>query len=176
MSAMERRVLMTHLVDRAQKWILNVDQDKLRVGCFERTGLLLTWQQNLEKDKLVRPQGMTAPFRIPTRAPDNLLELSESDEIDALTGDVDEDDLYSDDDDEEQHMLDDTKVDDMELLMEEEDDSDENEEEDEIEDVKVDENSSDDGEEEDDESEDMNVEMTRSSRGRVITARRRFGL
>ena len=62
MSAMERRVLMTHLVDRAQKWILDDDQDKLRVGCFERTGLLLTWQQNLEKDKLVRPQGMTASF------------------------------------------------------------------------------------------------------------------
>eukprot|EP00814_Leptocylindrus_danicus_P018183 CAMPEP_0116023728 /NCGR_PEP_ID=MMETSP0321-20121206/11809_1 /TAXON_ID=163516 /ORGANISM="Leptocylindrus danicus var. danicus, Strain B650" /LENGTH=151 /DNA_ID=CAMNT_0003495153 /DNA_START=555 /DNA_END=1010 /DNA_ORIENTATION=+ len=149
---MERRVLMTNLVDRAQKWILNDDQDKLRVGCFERTELLLTWQQNLEKDKLVRPQGMTAPFRIPTRTPDNFQELPESAEIE----DVNEADVNSDDDDEEQHMLDDVEVDDMEVLMEDEDDSDENEEE--------------------EESEDMNVEMTRSSRGRVITARHRFGV
>jgi len=177
-SAMERRVLMTHLVDRAQKWILDDDQDKLRVGCFERTGLLLTWQQNLEKDKLVRPQGMTAPFRIPTRAPDDSQELPESAEMEALAEDVDEADSNSDDDDEEQHTLDDIEVDDMEVLMEDEDDSDENEEEDESEDVnvEVDEDSSDDGEEDDDESKDMNVEMTRSSRGRVITARRRFGV
>ena len=123
-SAMERRVLMTHLVDRAQKWLLNNDRNKLRVGCFERTGLLLTWQQNIEKDKLVRPQGMTAPFRIPTCTPDNSQELPESAEIE----DVNEADVNSDDDDEEQHMLNDIKVDDMEVLMEDEDDSDENEE------------------------------------------------
>ena len=119
---------MTHLVDRAQMWILNDDKDKLWVGCFERTGLLLTWQQNLEKDKLVRPQGMTAPFRIPTRAPDNSQELPESAEIE----DVNEADVNGDNDDEEQHMLDDVEVDDMEVLME-----DENEEEDESEEVNV---------------------------------------
>ena len=35
------------------------EQDELRVGCFQQTGLLLIWQPDIEKDKLVKPQNMT---------------------------------------------------------------------------------------------------------------------
>ena len=42
MTAMERRVLVTHLIGRAQDYMMLQKNDEQRIGCFERTGCLIT--------------------------------------------------------------------------------------------------------------------------------------
>ena len=69
MTAMERRILVTHLVARAQEYMLEDDQDSARIGCFEQTGSLITASISNEKDKLISPQGVTVPFIVPVLPP-----------------------------------------------------------------------------------------------------------
>ena len=68
MTAMERRILVTHLVARAQEYMLLPENDHKRINCFERTGCLITVEA-YEKDKLIKPQGVTVPFEIPVLPP-----------------------------------------------------------------------------------------------------------
>ena len=69
MTAMERRILVTHLVARAQEYMLADEaQNKARIGCFERTGCLIT-QVVTAADKLIQPQGVTVPFLVPIIPP-----------------------------------------------------------------------------------------------------------
>ena len=67
MSASERRILTTNLVGKANKTVMSDEMDKMRIGCFERTGMLLTHIINSDFDKKICPQGMKAgEFHIPT--------------------------------------------------------------------------------------------------------------
>ena len=68
MTAMERRILVTHLVARAQEYMLLPENDHKRINCFERTGYLITVEA-YEKDKLIKPQGVTIPFVVPVLSP-----------------------------------------------------------------------------------------------------------
>ena len=68
MTAMERRILISHLVSHAQDEMLLPRNDKMRIGCFERTGCLIT-KQVCEKDALIKPQGVTVPFTVPVLPP-----------------------------------------------------------------------------------------------------------
>ena len=69
MSAMERRILVTHLVARAQEYMMQPEIDSQRISCFERTGCLITTQVCPERDKKISPQGLTVPFVIPVLPP-----------------------------------------------------------------------------------------------------------
>ena len=69
MSAMERRILVTHLVARAQEYMMQPEMDSQRISCFERTGCLITTQVCPERDKKISPQGLTVPFVIPVLPP-----------------------------------------------------------------------------------------------------------
>ena len=82
MTAMERRILVTHLVARAQKYMLSPNQDKSRVSCFERTGCLITATMS-EKDNLIAPQGVTVPFVVPFLAPPESFRIEEEEIIEA---------------------------------------------------------------------------------------------
>ena len=42
MTAMERRILVTHFVARAQEYMLHEDRDRQQISCFEQTGCLIT--------------------------------------------------------------------------------------------------------------------------------------
>ena len=64
LTAAERRILISQLVSKANKEVLS--NDKLRVGCFERTGMLLTCDGS-EDDK-IRPQGLSA-HNLPVKVP-----------------------------------------------------------------------------------------------------------
>ena len=66
----ERRILMTELVDKSVDHVLTPENDEMRVGCFERTGCLITMLPVDEMDAKIRPQGMEeGSFQIPkTRA------------------------------------------------------------------------------------------------------------
>ena len=50
-TATERRILISSFVSDAIKYVMNDDNDKMRVGCFERTGCLITLLVNEEFDK-----------------------------------------------------------------------------------------------------------------------------
>ena len=69
MTAGERRILVTQLVGESMDYIMAPDQDKLRIGAFERTGCLITMLVSEELDKKIKPQG-TSPgsFEVPTDA------------------------------------------------------------------------------------------------------------
>jgi hypothetical protein len=69
MNAMERRVLVSYLTAEANDKMLTQQMDAVRIGCFERTGCLITHQVDAEKDKLIKPQGVTIKFTIPTETP-----------------------------------------------------------------------------------------------------------
>ena len=62
--APERRILMTHFLERAMREVLSTLKQRMRIGCFERTGCLIKLHPG-ESDKLVRPQGLKLPFVIP---------------------------------------------------------------------------------------------------------------
>lgn len=64
LTAPERRVLVSRLVSEANKEALA--NDDARVGCFERTGMLLTLDGS--DDDKIRPQGLSAKF-MPIKVP-----------------------------------------------------------------------------------------------------------
>ena len=68
MIAMERRILVTHLVARAQEYMLHEDRDRQRISCFERTECLIT-NEVCGKVVLIKPQGVTVPFIVPVLPP-----------------------------------------------------------------------------------------------------------
>ena len=68
MTAMERRILISHLVARAQDEMPLPRNDKMQIGCFERTGCLIT-KKVCKKDALIKPQGITVPFVVPVLPP-----------------------------------------------------------------------------------------------------------
>ena len=68
MTAMERRILVTHLVARAQEYMLHEDRDRQRISCFERTECLIT-NEVCGKVVLIKPQGVTVPFIVPVLPP-----------------------------------------------------------------------------------------------------------
>lgn len=55
---------MTHWLASASRKI--VANDSLRVGCFERTGMLLKLNPGPDDEK-VKPQGLKLPYTIPTQ-------------------------------------------------------------------------------------------------------------
>ena len=71
MTTMERRILITHLVARAQDFMLLPENDKMRINCFERTGCLIT-TKICDKDALIKPQGVTIPFVVPVLPPSDV--------------------------------------------------------------------------------------------------------
>ena len=67
MTACERRILTTKFVSGAMNDIMSIDKERMRVGCFERSGCLITMLVNDEYDRKIKPQGMTiGKFKIPT--------------------------------------------------------------------------------------------------------------
>ena len=50
-----RRVLMSKLLADANEEVLQ--NDKMRIGCFERTGLLMRKKEDPEEDAKIKPQG-----------------------------------------------------------------------------------------------------------------------
>ena len=58
MTASERRILITWWVAKGMDFIMHEDQEGMRVGCFERTGCLITFLVSDEYDKKIRPQGI----------------------------------------------------------------------------------------------------------------------
>ena len=69
MTAGERRILITQLVGESMDYIMAPDQDKLRIGAFERTGCLITMAVSEELDKKIKPQGISpGSFEVPTDA------------------------------------------------------------------------------------------------------------
>ena len=64
MTAMERRILVTHLVARANSYMMEDARDEQRLSCFERTGCLMTVVEAELHDKKIRPQGLTKELKI----------------------------------------------------------------------------------------------------------------
>ena len=48
---------MTHLLDESMRQIPSKARERMRIGCFERTGCLLRLLPH-DDDSLVRPQGL----------------------------------------------------------------------------------------------------------------------
>ena len=51
MTASERRILISEFVGKAMRKVMTVEYEDVRVGCFERTGCLITLIANGEYDK-----------------------------------------------------------------------------------------------------------------------------
>ena len=66
MTAAERRVLVLYLIGEANEKILQEDYDELRIGCFRRTGFLITATVDERYDCMIKPQGITTDFNVPT--------------------------------------------------------------------------------------------------------------
>jgi len=66
LTASERRILVSYLVGQANSKMMSDEMDGLRIGCFERTGCLITRDIDVE---LIKPQGVTVSFKVPTEAP-----------------------------------------------------------------------------------------------------------
>lgn len=94
MSAPERRVLISTLVAEANSEVLQ--NDVLRIGCFERTGMLLTLDGS--HDDVIKPQGLSKtflPIRIPAeveteRDPNEPAEIMQPEDQDRLIAPEDE--------------------------------------------------------------------------------------
>jgi hypothetical protein len=69
MTAGERRILISNIAGAAFKETMK--DDKMRVGCFKRTGCLLTLDGT--DDELIRPQGCT---KLPLEIPQALVDLT----------------------------------------------------------------------------------------------------
>ena len=63
LTASERRVLLSHLVAEATD--LAMKDDKMRIGCFKRTGCLMTYHPS-DMDNDIKPQGVTSQIVIPS--------------------------------------------------------------------------------------------------------------
>lgn len=61
MTAGDRRVLISRLVAQANEE--NLKNDEMRIGCFCRTGMLMTLDGS--DDDKIKPQGLTIPFVVP---------------------------------------------------------------------------------------------------------------
>ena len=57
-TASERHILINQLVGKAMRYVMSADMDRMRVGCFERTGCLITMLATKELDAKIKPQGM----------------------------------------------------------------------------------------------------------------------
>ena len=55
---------MTHLLQESMEQILSSQRERMRIGCFERTGCLLRLNPHKD-DELVKPQDLKLPFTIP---------------------------------------------------------------------------------------------------------------
>ena len=67
LTAGERRILSIGFLGQAMRKIMTADYDDMRVGCFERTGCLMTLIANNEYDRKINPQGMKiGSFSIPS--------------------------------------------------------------------------------------------------------------
>ena len=58
MTASERRILITWWLAKGMNFVMDEEQATMRVGCFERTGCLITFLVSDEHDKKIRPQGI----------------------------------------------------------------------------------------------------------------------
>ena len=115
MTAGERRILSIGFLGKAMRKVMTQEYEAIRVGCFERTGCLLTLVANNEHDQRIKPQGMmTGSFTVPTQSVavggDN-----EDDENDIVVQSVEEATLAE----EQQAKIDDNE-DDSELEIENE--------------------------------------------------------
>ena len=77
MTASERRILVSYLVGQANSKMMSDEMDDLRIGCFERTGCLITRDIDVKLDKKIKPQGVTVSFKVPTEAPPLDLNIQE---------------------------------------------------------------------------------------------------
>ena len=69
MTAGERRILSIGFLGKAMRKVMTQEYEAIRVGCFERTGCLLTLVANNEHDQRIKPQGMmTGSFTVPTQS------------------------------------------------------------------------------------------------------------
>ena len=55
MTAGERRILSIGFLDKAMWKVMTQEHETMRVGCFERTGCLLTFIANHEHDQRIKP-------------------------------------------------------------------------------------------------------------------------
>ena len=88
LTAGERRIISVGFVGQAMRKVMSVDYDNMRVGCFERTGCLMTIIANEEHDKKIRPQGMdTRNFTVPSvRTPTMIVDGANNDENENIVG------------------------------------------------------------------------------------------
>jgi len=77
MTASERRILVSYLVGQANSKMMSDEMDDLRIGCFERTGCLITRDIDVKLDKKIKPQGVTVSLKAPTEAPPIDLNIQE---------------------------------------------------------------------------------------------------
>ncbi len=69
MTASERRILVSYLVGQCKSKMMSDEMDDLRIGCFERTRCLITRNIDVvERDKKIKPHGVTVSFKVPTEA------------------------------------------------------------------------------------------------------------
>ena len=73
MTAMERIILVSHLVAKTNTSMMEQERDNQRISCFERTGCLITTHAS-DKDSNIKSQGVKVPFMIPTVSPDVLIQ------------------------------------------------------------------------------------------------------
>ena len=89
MTSGERRILSTKLVAAANKKVMSDEDDEMRIGCFERTGNLITIHPLDAYDKNIKPKGMKEwSFQVLTDR--SLLDGDDSannDEADSANGD-----------------------------------------------------------------------------------------
>ena len=68
MTAGERRILSIGFVADAMRMVMEAEYDAMRIGCFERTGCLMTLIPNEAHDNRIHPQGMNPnSFTIPSQ-------------------------------------------------------------------------------------------------------------
>ena len=96
MTASQRRVLISNIVAEAMKEALA--DDKMRAGCFERTGCLLTLDGS--GDEKIRPQGCSKS-KLPLQIPQALVDLSyDPNQVDEVVTPEEEAGLVTPDDEE----------------------------------------------------------------------------
>jgi len=117
MTAAERRILISVLVQKAMRYVMGEEMKSMRIGCFERTGCLITWLPNDIHDTKVRPRGMPqGSFTVPT---------NQSQSQDHLNDETAEPEAQDEEEaalDEEQRYLEEEENEEGECEMENEDD------------------------------------------------------
>jgi hypothetical protein len=99
------------------RYVMGEEMKSMRIGCFERTGCLITWLPNDIHDTKVRPQGMPqGSFTVPT---------NQSQAQDHLNDETAEPEAQDEEEaalDEEQRYLEEEETEVCECEMENEDD------------------------------------------------------